>query len=65
MMPRKIYVLYDGEENVCDGTIYEIAQKTGMSLKTLRWYQAPSTKCSKKHLKKSLIRLEAENFDKE
>ena len=41
--PKKkvIYALYRGENNVCDGTLKEISQKTGLSLHTLRWYLSP------------------------
>lgn len=37
MKPKKIFALYKGEENLCDGTIDEIAQKTGKNAKTLQW----------------------------
>lgn len=34
---EKIYALYIGETNICDGTLPEIAAKTGKRLDTLRW----------------------------
>lgn len=34
---EKVYALYRGGENVCDGTIPEIAEKTGATIDTLKW----------------------------
>lgn len=37
----KVYALYKGEENITDGTIYEIAAKTGKKLSYIRWMTYP------------------------
>ncbi len=41
---KKIYALYEGERNICDGTLYEISKKTGMAMKTLLWMTRPSVR---------------------
>ncbi|CAH1857528.1 hypothetical protein [Convivina intestini] len=33
----RIYALYKGDEYICDGTITEIARKTGKTRNTLYW----------------------------
>ena len=38
---EKVYALYIGETNICDGTLAEIAAKTGKRLDTLRWMTYP------------------------
>jgi len=40
----KVYALYKGEDIVADGTIYDIAEQTGISTKTLYFYRTPSWK---------------------
>ena len=32
-----IYALYKGEQNLADGTLTEIARKTGKTYNTLKW----------------------------
>ncbi|KHM51613.1 hypothetical protein SAMN02745671_01682 [Anaerovibrio lipolyticus DSM 3074] len=39
---NKIYALYVGEQNVCDGTLEEICKRTGMTMDTLKWMTRPS-----------------------
>lgn len=39
---NKIYAFYRGEVNVCDGTLAEIAEKTGLTVATVQYYSAPS-----------------------
>nr|WP_317429575.1 hypothetical protein [uncultured Mitsuokella sp.] len=33
----RIYALYKGEQNLADGTLAEIARKTGKTYNTLKW----------------------------
>ena len=40
---RKIYALYEGETNICDGTLYEISRKTGLTMDYLLWMTRPSS----------------------
>lgn len=40
----KIYALYKGDEYVTDGTLDEIAEKTGLKKSSLKWMKAPSGK---------------------
>ncbi len=37
-----IYALYKGEQNLADGTLAEIAMKTGKTYNTLKWMTYPS-----------------------
>ena len=39
---KYIYALYKGEENLMDGTLEEIHQKSGLQMKFLRWMTTPS-----------------------
>lgn len=39
-----IYALYKGEQNLADGTLAEIARKTGKTYNTLKWMTYPSYK---------------------
>ena len=39
---EKVYALYKGENNVCDGTLPEIARQTGRSLESLRFCTRPA-----------------------
>lgn len=41
-MSRHIYALYKGEQNLMDGTLAEIAQRTGKTYNTLKWMTYPS-----------------------
>lgn len=43
-MSRHIYALYKGEQNLMDGTLAEIAQRTGKTYNTLKWMTYPSYK---------------------
>lgn len=38
----KIYALYKGEELIADGTLKEIAAKTGLKYKTVQFYHTPT-----------------------
>lgn len=40
----KIYALYRGEECIADGTLDEIAKKTGLKRSSLKWMKTPSGK---------------------
>lgn len=40
----RIYALYKGEQNLADGTLEEIARKTGKTYKSLKWMTYPSHK---------------------
>ena len=41
---RRIYALYKGEQNLADGTLAEIARKTGKTYNTLKWMTYASYK---------------------
>ena len=41
---EKIYALYIGERNVCDGTIEEIAKQVNKPVELINWYKYPSYK---------------------
>ncbi|OFI49552.1 hypothetical protein BG261_02945 [Floricoccus tropicus] len=38
----KIYSLYRGEENLCDGTLEEIAELMQMKVKSLKYFGYPA-----------------------
>ena len=62
-MAEKIYTLYKGNQILAEGTIKEIAQRTGVSVNTLRQYAAPSYKKrinGKNH--KELVPLDTYSF---
>lgn len=40
----KIYALYKGDEYIADGTLEEIAEKTGRKLASLKWMLTPTAK---------------------
>lgn len=44
----KVYALYEGDKNLADGTISQIAKKLGTSEKVIKWYRSPS--CYKRRL---------------
>src|SRR5699024_1647355 len=37
-----VYALYEGDRSICDGTIYQIAEMTGLKPATLKWCGTPS-----------------------
>lgn len=39
---EKIYALYKGEDLLADGTLREIAEKMGVKVETVRFYQMPT-----------------------
>ena len=39
---ERIYALYKGEENICDGTIPEIAEATGKTVQAVRYMTFPA-----------------------
>lgn len=41
---NRIYALYKGEQNLADGTLAEIARKTGKTYNALKWMTYPSYK---------------------
>lgn len=55
MSKAKVYALYKGDENICDGTLQEIAEKTGKKLEYIRWLTYPTYK---KRVGKSVKRME-------
>jgi len=59
----KVYALYKGEELVADGTIYDIAEQTGISTKTLYFYRTPSWKKRTTENAKRLVCI-GKNIDK-
>lgn len=40
----RIYALYKGDDFICDGTITEIARKTGKTRNSLYWMTSPAYK---------------------
>ena len=40
----KIYALYKGDEYIADGTLEELAEKTGLKKSSLKWMKTPSGK---------------------
>lgn len=41
-MRTKIYAMYRGDENICDGTIAEIARRRHVQPATIRYYLMPA-----------------------
>lgn len=41
---EKEYAYYRGEENVCDGTIHEIAATVGSKVESVKWMTTPTSK---------------------
>ena len=41
-MKAKIYALYKGDTNICDGTLAEISARVNISKKTLSFYGSPA-----------------------
>lgn len=39
---RRVYALYKGDLNVCDGTIAQIAKRMGVKPDTIRFYGTPT-----------------------
>lgn len=44
MSREKIYACYRGDTWLCDGTLREIHEQTGISMSTLNWSRYPSAK---------------------
>ena len=44
MVDEKIYALYKGDDCIATGTAKEIAEQTGVSVKTIHFYSTPSYK---------------------
>ncbi len=42
--PRKTYVLYKGDDQIAEGTAYEIAEELGRPSKSIQFYGTPSYK---------------------
>lgn len=38
----KIYALYKGDQLIADGTLLQIAYKTGVKLRTIKFYKTPT-----------------------
>lgn len=45
----KIYALYKGEKLIADGTLLQIAHKTGVKLRTIQFYKTPTYKRRRKN----------------
>lgn len=58
-MTEKIYALYQGEDIVADGTLYEISEQTGMKVRDIKWYGYPSV--LKRNLSTVLVKLDEED----
>ena len=41
-MKAKIYALYKGDTNICDGTLVEIARYLNISPKSVAFYRTPA-----------------------
>ena len=39
---ERIYALYKGDVNICDGTIFEIAEATGKTVQSIRYMTFPA-----------------------
>jgi C1A family cysteine protease len=39
---KRIYALYKGDTNLCDGTIKELAQQLGVAVTTMKFYASPT-----------------------
>ena len=50
-----IFALYAGEKNIADGTLEEIAAKTGKKVNTLKWYLSPSYKRRSKNYTNGIV----------
>jgi len=50
-MKHKIYALYKGETLLADGTIWEIAERTGVRVETVRYYMTPAYQRRAKHVR--------------
>ena len=46
---NKIYALYKGEELIATGTMLQIAYKTGVKLRTIKFYNTPTYKKRRKN----------------
>lgn len=57
MVRNNVYALYDGERNLWDGTVGEIAKKVGVKEKTILCYLTPSYK-KRKGAKRTLVLIE-------
>ena len=42
--PRKTYVLYKGDDQIAEGTVYEMSEKLGILPKSIQFYGTPSYK---------------------
>ena len=64
--PKKIYALYKGDEFISEGTIEEISQETGKTVKTLEFFTYPAYKkrCKPNGKRLRMILLEG-NYDTE
>ncbi|CAH1857247.1 hypothetical protein [Convivina praedatoris] len=56
----RIYALYKGDEYICDGTITEIASKTGKTRNTLYWM---TSNTYKKRISRGKNRLQMVELD--
>ena len=61
MKKKKIYAYYRGDEFVAVGTVQEIAKQLNLSVETIYFYIAPSSKGKRGNVE--VIRLEDESDD--
>ena len=50
-MKNKIYALYKGEKLLADGTASEIAEKLGITVRSVHYYGMPAYQRKAKHVK--------------
>lgn len=58
---KKVYALYKGDTNLCDGTIKEIAEKMNLSVETIRFYKSNTYKKRRTDSEKFLELIIIEN----
>ena len=65
MKNKKEYALYKGDTFICMGTIKEIAEKMGVTVRTVYWWGSPAARRREKRNKikkipnrKALVKIE-------
>ncbi|QEY23535.1 MULTISPECIES: hypothetical protein [Neisseriaceae] len=60
-MGAKIYALYKGENLIDTGTVYQLAKRQNVQVKTIRYYQTPNyQKRNHGHNHRVLVLLEGD-----
>jgi hypothetical protein len=52
-----VYALYKGNEYICDGTAYQIADKTGLKIQTIRHYNTQAYRDRVSEQGKRLVKI--------